>query len=76
MNDPSTAINCIDHLSRILIRFASRQEPASVVYDLPGEVRVILPWISFQGLLDSAFEQIRQYSTTDIAVSLRLPQGP
>ena len=72
MNDPSTAINSIDHLSRLLIRFASRQEPAPVTYDLPGDVRVILPWITFDGLLDSAFEQIRHYASSDIAVSLRL----
>ena len=72
VNDPSTAINCIDQLSRILIRFAARQEPASVLYDLPGEVRVIIPWIRFEGLLDSAFEQIRHYGIADIAVCLRL----
>jgi uncharacterized membrane protein len=72
VNDPSTAINSIDHLSRILIRFAARQEPESLVCDLPGDVRVILPWITFRGMLDSAFEQIRRYGSSDIAVSLRL----
>jgi len=72
VNDPSTAINCIDQLSRIVIRFASRQEPASVVYDLPGEPRVIVPWITFNGLLESAFEQIRHYAVNDVAVCLRL----
>ena len=46
VNDPTTAINCIDQLSRILIRF--------------------------ERLLDAAFEQIRMYSKTDVAVSLRL----
>ncbi len=72
VNDPSTAINCIDQLSRILIRFASRQAPAPILYDLPGEIRVIVPWITFEGLLESAFEQIRQYSIHDAAVCLRL----
>ncbi len=72
VNDPSTAINGIDQLSRILIQYASRQEPASVIYDLPGEVRLIVPWIDFEGLLDSAFEQIRHYGATDVAVCLRL----
>ncbi len=72
VNDPSTAINCIDQLSRVLIRFAGRQEPASIVYDLPGEARLILHWITFEGLLDSAFDQIRHYATSDVAVSLRL----
>jgi uncharacterized membrane protein len=39
VNDPSTAISCVDQLSRILIRFASREEPASRRYDLPGVLR-------------------------------------
>jgi uncharacterized membrane protein len=72
VNDPSTAINGIDQLSRILIRIAARQEPTSIIYDLPGEVRLIVPWIDFEGLLDSAFDQIRHYGASDVAVCLRL----
>ena len=72
VNDPSTAVNCVDQLSRILILYASRETPASLLYDPPGVVRVSLRWIDFDGLLTSAFEQIRLYSKTDIAVSLRL----
>ncbi len=33
---------------------------------------MVLPWIDLNGLLDTAFEQIRHYSATDVAVSLRL----
>jgi len=72
VNDPTTAINCIDQLSRILIRFASRESPESVLYDLPGVVRTQIPWIGFDQLLCSAFDQIRHYAKGDIAVSLRL----
>jgi uncharacterized membrane protein len=72
VNDPSTAISCVDQLSRILIRFASREPPESVLYDPPGVLRVSMSWIDFEKLLDSAFEQIRMYSKTDIAVSLRM----
>jgi uncharacterized membrane protein len=35
-------------------------------------VRVVLPWIDLDGLLNTAIEQIRAYATTDAAVSLRL----
>jgi uncharacterized membrane protein len=35
-------------------------------------LRLIVPWIGFEGLLDTAFEQIRHYAAADIAVSLRL----
>ena len=72
VNDPSTAINCVDQLSRILIRWAGRAPPATLLCDPPHVVRVIMPWIDFDHLLDTAFEQIRHYSVSDVAVSLRL----
>jgi uncharacterized membrane protein len=72
VNDPTTAIGSVDQLSRILIRFASRETPESILYDPPGVFRVRVPWIGFERLLDSAFEQIRLYSRSDVAVSLRL----
>jgi uncharacterized membrane protein len=59
-------------LSRILIRFASRETPDNLLYDPPGIVRVSIEWMHFDRLVVSAFEQIRLYSKTDIAVSLRL----
>ena len=72
VNDPTTAINCVDQLSRILIRFASREPPEDLLYDPPGIVRASLGWIHFERLLEAAFEQIRMYSKKDVAVSLRL----
>jgi uncharacterized membrane protein len=72
VNDPTTAIGCVDQLSRILIRVASREIPDSYLYDLRGVARVNISWITFEELLDSAFEQIRMYSRGDLAVSLRL----
>jgi uncharacterized membrane protein len=72
VNDPSTAITCVDQLGRILIRFVSRNAPVSQLCDPPHVVRVIVPWIGTESLLDTAFEQIRHYSASDIAVSLRL----
>jgi uncharacterized membrane protein len=35
-------------------------------------LRVHVPWVGFEQLLDSAFEQIRMYAKNDVAVSLRL----
>ena len=72
VNDPTTAIGSVDQLSRILIRCASRELPQSYLYDPPGVFRVHVPWIDFERLLESAFEQIRLYATRDVAVSLRL----
>ena len=72
VNDPSTAISCIDQLSRILIRFAAREPLKPIVYDPPGVIRVSLPWLGFDRLLDAAFEQIRLYAKADMAVNLRM----
>jgi len=72
VNDPSTAITCVDQLSRVLIRFASREVPSALLCDPPGVVRVSVMWSNFGRMLDSAFEQIRLYAQTDVAVSLRM----
>jgi uncharacterized membrane protein len=72
VNDPTTAINCIDQLSRIMIVWTRRAAPPSRLYAPPYVLRVVMPWIGYEGLLDTAFEQIRHYAKSDIAVSLRL----
>ena len=72
VNDPSTAITCVDQLGRIMIRFLSHNVPDSLLCGPPHMVRVIIPWTGAESLLDTAFEQIRHYSASDIAVSLRL----
>jgi uncharacterized membrane protein len=75
VNDPSTAITCIDQLSRVLIRWLGRAPPDPVLYDPPHVARVAVPWISVEGMFDTAFEQIRHYAASDLAVSLRLLRG-
>jgi len=72
VNDPSTAISCVDQLSRIVILWISRVPPPRNYYAPPHVVRLVVPWIKFEGLLDTAFEQIRHYAAADVAVSLRL----
>jgi uncharacterized membrane protein len=54
VNDPTTAINCIDQLSRILIRAVAHEPPEPHYYDPPGYdppgvFRLTLPWIGFRG---------------------------
>ncbi|HEY4041737.1 MAG TPA: DUF2254 domain-containing protein [Rhodopila sp.] len=72
VNDPSTAITCLDQLGRIMIRWIGREEPAGVLFDPPHVPRVTIPWIDVDGLLETAFEQIRHYAQSDLPVSLRL----
>ena len=56
MNDPSTAISCIDQLSRILIRWVGRFPPESHLYKPPHVLRVVLPWIDLDGMLDTGVD--------------------
>ena len=72
VNDPSTAISCVDQLSRIMICWIGRAPPPTHYYAPPHVLRLVVSWMTFDGLLDTAFEQIRHYAAADIAVSLRL----
>jgi len=72
VNDPSTAITCLDQIGRILIRWVGRDAPNEVLFDPPHVLRVVIPWIDLDAMLDTAFEQIRHYAEGDLPVSLRL----
>ncbi|MHB8528514.1 MAG: DUF2254 family protein [Caulobacteraceae bacterium] len=56
----------------MIIRFADRAPPTTLLCSPPHVVRVVLPWVGFDELVETAFDQIRHYSSTDVAVSLRL----
>jgi len=72
VNDPSTAINCIDNLSRILLKAATLEPPVSRILDDNAIVRVVRRRPTFPRLLEIAFNQIGPYAKNDMAVSLRL----
>lgn len=72
INDPFTAIRCIDRLSAGLSRLAQRDFPSPFRYDGEQNLRVIVEGVTFAMLVDTAFNQIRQYSKSDVAVTIRL----
>jgi uncharacterized membrane protein len=72
VNDPSTAISCIDNLSRILILAVRLEPPSSRIFDEQANLRLVRRQTSFPRLLAIAFDQIRPYGKSDMAVSLRL----
>ncbi len=76
VNDPSTAVTCIDHLSRLLGRVAQRGDSEMVRRDeSTGKILLVLPAHGFSRTLDLALNQIRQYGKTDVAVLLRLTRA-
>jgi uncharacterized membrane protein len=72
VNDPFTAIRCIDQLTTGLCRLAEREFPSPYRYDKHNQLRVIANPVQFAGILDDAFNQIRQYSKPDVAVQIRM----
>jgi uncharacterized membrane protein len=72
VNDPFTAITCVDHLGSALSRLATRDMPSPYRHDRHNQLRVIAPANTFSGVVDVAFNQIRQYSRSSAAVTIRL----
>ena len=72
INDPFLAMSCIDRLGAALIRLAQKNIPPSYRYDETGTLRLITSSFSFEGVLDRSFDQIRQASVSDVAVTIRL----
>jgi uncharacterized membrane protein len=72
INDPFTAIRCIDRLKAGLSQFVQRQIPSAYRYDDQHRLRVIAPAMRFETLAEAAFTPIRQYSCSDLAVTVRL----
>ena len=70
-NDTTTAVMCLDHLTAILSRVASRHIPSSHRYD-DGDLRVITSGPTFATLVDESFDQIRGSAIGNVAIMLRM----
>ena len=67
INDPFTAIACLDWLKGALVEFAEREERQGLApEDLPVRIRPI----DFERLLATAFDRTRQYVCADRNVAL------
>ncbi|MFT5470812.1 MAG: putative membrane protein [Verrucomicrobiales bacterium] len=71
INDTTTAEMCLDYLTAILSRLASRSIPSSHRYE-EGELRVITIGPTFASLVAESFEQIRGSATGNVAIILRM----
>jgi uncharacterized membrane protein len=72
LNDPYTAVNCIDRLGAAICHLCDRQTPPPRWYDKDGRLRLILDVPTYEGIVDAAFNQIRQSAADNIAASIRL----
>jgi uncharacterized membrane protein len=72
INDPFTAVRCVDRLSSSLCRLARRRMPSPYRFDAENQLRVVAPTTPFAALLDAGFDQIRQSASANVAVTIRL----
>lgn len=72
INDPYTAMTCLDHLGARLARIAARPLPLSMLYDDSGRLRLINDDHSLSDLLRAAFDLLRRASreTPEVLLSM------
>ena len=71
VNDTFTALTCIDWIGDSLCKVTGRWQPTRVYRDPAGVVRVITTEVTWERLVQRAFEQIRQASRGMPAVMIR-----
>jgi len=72
INEPFTAISCIDWLGASLLSVTQRDLPDPFRYDSAQNLRIITPVLNFEVIAGAAFDQIRLYgaSNPDVCLSL------
>ena len=71
INDPTTAVHCIDRLGASLALLAARDFPSPIRLDDSGEVRVITRPFTFRSAVNAAFDEIRQFGRKSTSVPIR-----
>jgi len=71
VNDTTTAVMCVDYLTAILARLASRGIPSSYYYE-ERELRVITIGPTFASLVAESFDQIRGSASGNVGIMLRM----
>lgn len=75
INDPFTAITCIDKLTATLSHLTRARFPEKYRCDTDGVPRVEVRPVNFAGLIDASFNQIRQYGERSPSVLIRLMES-
>lgn len=72
INNPFTAIACLDQFSATFVELAEHPLPSGYYYDAQNKLRVVRETVTFESLLNTAFDPIRQHGRSDVAVTIRL----
>ncbi|HKK76598.1 MAG TPA: DUF2254 domain-containing protein [Saprospiraceae bacterium] len=72
INDPFTANMCIDNLTATVSNLAQVKFPSPYRADEEEQLRLIVPAVNFEGIVEVAFSSIRQYAGGNTPVIYRL----
>jgi uncharacterized membrane protein len=72
MNDTTTAVNCVDHISAALARLGDRRVEEPRRADEDGTLRIVARGPTYEGLLNVAFNEIRRSSRDNVNLLTRL----
>lgn len=72
INDPFTAIACVDRIGSALCRLATRDMPSALRFDGDGRLRLVAPGPAFAEVVDTAFSQIRQSARSNPVMAIRM----
>jgi len=75
VNDPYTAISCIDNLSSSLAYLTTIRFPSPYRLDESGTLRIKADVLTFEGVMNAAFNSIRQFAKDSPSVIIRLMEA-
>ncbi|MDQ4094775.1 MAG: DUF2254 domain-containing protein [Actinomycetota bacterium] len=72
VNDPTTAVQCLDEIHDLLRRIGGRAFPSGQRFDENGDLRLAFPVVSWEGYVSLAFDEIRHYGRESIQIHRRM----
>lgn len=75
INDQNTAVAAVDRLTGVLAFALKEGLPRGILLDEDGNPRLWQKPLAYRGLIDTAFDQIRQSARGNVALSMRLLEG-
>ena len=72
VNDPTTAMHCVDRLGEVLAALASREHPAVLRTSPDGSMRLLVRDTPFDRALGLAFDQIRHFGADNPTIAKRM----
>jgi uncharacterized membrane protein len=72
VNDPSTAVQALDHIEDLLVRLGRRRLEIGEIRDRAGRLRVVIPIPTWEDFLHLALDEIRFYGVESLQVMRRM----